>query len=96
MTQITQQTPQPADSVIMAVQKEEIDRLNDNRVYLIALNRELNAEAMSEISRLRGDVQRLTEENQALSQENQALREQTSIVVPDQPQDQPYAPPTEA
>jgi len=82
MTQITQQTPQPADSVIMAVQKEEIDRLNDNRVYLIALNRELNAEAMSEISRLRGDVQRLTEENQA-------LREQTSIVVPDQPQDEP-------
>lgn len=91
MTQPTQQPPKPADAIIMAVQKDEIDRINDNRIYLLALNRELNNEAMTEIARRDSKIA-------ALEQEIQALRAGGGDGADPQsaPQDEPHVPPTEA
>ncbi len=51
--------PQPNAQTIIAIQKQEIDRLNDNRVYLMAIVEDIKNEAGTEI-------RRLTEENSAL------------------------------
>lgn len=40
----TPQPHQPAMSSVVNVQKAEIDRLNDNRIYLLALVEELSVE----------------------------------------------------
>ena len=45
----------PQDSTIIAVQKQEIDRLSDNRVMLLSMLEEMQAAANEEITRL-GEV----------------------------------------
>lgn len=44
--------PRPQDQTIINVQKQEIDRVNDNRVVLIAMLEEMKQEAEREIARL--------------------------------------------
>lgn len=44
---------------IIKIQKAEIDRLNDNRVYMLALLEEVGNEANTEIGRLNGVISQL-------------------------------------
>lgn len=59
MTAQTQTTPQPEAQTIIRVQKNEIDRLNDNRIYLLATVEEIREEAMTEIERLNGVISKM-------------------------------------
>ena len=52
--------PQPSDQAIIRVQGQEMNRLNDNRIYLLALIEEIQAEAMQEIGRLQGQLASVT------------------------------------
>lgn len=54
-----QQPPQPNPQTVITIQKQEIDRLNDNRVYLIALLEDTQKEGQAEIERQHDEVARL-------------------------------------
>lgn len=54
MTQTTETNPQPNPETVIKVQKQEIDRLNDNRVWLLAVLEDTRNEALDEIGRLNG------------------------------------------
>lgn len=51
--------PQPSQQTIIVVQQREIDRINSNRVFLLATIEETNAAANAEIGRLMGVVSQL-------------------------------------
>lgn len=55
------ETPQPSAATIIAVQKSEIDRLSDGRVYLLALLEDVSKQAQDEIKRLREEIAKLKE-----------------------------------
>lgn len=50
------QPQQPNPQTIVNVQKREIDRLNDNRIYLMALIEEIKARSEVEIKRLTDEI----------------------------------------
>lgn len=49
--------PRPDDRTLLRVQRQEIERLNDNRMLLMACIEEMRAEAVSEIGRLRSVIE---------------------------------------
>lgn len=53
------QPPRPDPQTFVNVQKQEIDRLNDNRIYLMALIEEIKGEASQEIERLTAELDAL-------------------------------------
>lgn len=57
---MSQQQPQPSQEAIVRVQGQEMNRLNDNRIYLLALIEEIQAEAMQEIGRLQSQLASVT------------------------------------
>jgi hypothetical protein len=54
-----QPNPQPNPQTIIRVQSQEINRLNDNRLYLIALLEDTKAEALAEIGKRDGEIEAL-------------------------------------
>lgn len=51
--------PQPSAETIVRVQSQEINRLNDNRLYLIALLEDTKAEALAEIAKRDQQIEEL-------------------------------------
>jgi hypothetical protein len=62
-------TPQPAAQTIIRMQTQEINRLNDNRIFLMALLEDTKAEALAEIGMRDEEIARL----QGLLDEAQAV-----------------------
>ena len=56
----TQPAARPSDQAIIRVQGQEMQRLNENRMYLLALIEEIQAEAQQEIQRLQGQLASVT------------------------------------
>ena len=56
---MSEQPQSPNPSTIIAIQKQEIDRLNDNRVWLLAVAQENQNGALGEINRLMGVISQL-------------------------------------
>lgn len=52
-------SPQPNQQTIIVVQQQEIDRINSNRIFLLASMEEMKVEANAEIGRLLGVVSQL-------------------------------------
>lgn len=53
------QPPQPSPQVVISIQKQEIDRLNDNRIYMMAVLEEQAQKANEEVGRLNGVISQL-------------------------------------
>lgn len=53
------QMRRPNVETLLLVQKQEIDRLNDNRVYLMGVIQDTTREAMAEVERLNAVVSQL-------------------------------------
>jgi uncharacterized protein YigA (DUF484 family) len=51
-----QQPQQPNPQTVISIQRGEIDRLNDNRVYLMAISEENRMAAAAEIARLTQEI----------------------------------------
>ena len=51
--------PQPSQQTVITIQQQEIDRINSNRVFLLATLDEVKAEANAEIGRLVGIISEL-------------------------------------
>lgn len=56
---MTNEQPQPSPETIVRVQSQEISRLNDNRLYLIALLEDTKAEALAEIAKRDEEIAQL-------------------------------------
>lgn len=54
-----QEPPKPNQATIILVQRRELERLNDNRVYLMSIIEDIKAEAGAEIQRLADECARL-------------------------------------
>lgn len=53
------QVPQPSSDVIIRIQRQEINRINDNRIVLLSTLDETISQANTEIGRLNGEISRL-------------------------------------
>jgi hypothetical protein len=56
---MTNEQPQPTAETMVRVQAQEISRLNDNRLYLIALLEDTKAEALAEIAKRDQEIEEL-------------------------------------
>ena len=63
--------PAPSLQTIIDVQRKEMNRINDNRVYLLATIEEIKVEANAEIGRLNGVISQM----KATEMENQVFSE---------------------
>lgn len=51
--------PQPNPQTVVRIQSQEIGRLNDNRLYLIAVLEDTKAEALAEIAKRDQEIEEL-------------------------------------
>ena len=52
--------PQPSPQTIIRIQSQEIERLNGNRLYLMALLEDTKAEALAEIAKRDEEIAQLS------------------------------------